>query len=306
MSSPPPSGEQHGIRFGDQVAVVTEVGATLRSYAVGDDEVVDGFGLDEPSSAGRGQVLAPWPNRLDGGRYAFEGREGRAPIDEPERGNAIHGLVRWLPWSVASTAEDAVSLTCVLHAQPAYPWRLELEIDYRLGAGGLQVGLRATNVSDRPAPFGLGFHPYVTLGVPVEEIILSMPASRRLVTDERGLPVGEEDVIGTGFDFRAARTIGAIKLDTCYADLLRDTDGRVRARVEAEARAVEVWAGEGFDYLQAYTGDTLEPTSRRRKAIALEPMTCPPDAFATGTDVIAIAPDATWSGAWGIAPRVGA
>ena len=97
-----------------------------------------------------------------------------------------------------------------------------------------------------------------------------------------------------------------MQLDTCYADLLRDTDGRFARAVEAEARAVEVWAGEGFGYLQAYTGDTLEPASRRRKAIALEPMTCPPNAFATGTDVIAIAPGATWSGAWGIAPRVGA
>lgn len=304
MTSPPPSGEQHEIRFDDQVAVVTEVGATLRSYTVGEAEVVDGFRIDEPSSAGRGQVLAPWPNRLDGGRYAFEGLEGRAPIDEPELGNAIHGLVRWLPWSMASMTEDAVSLACVLHAQPAYPWRFELGIDYRLGVDGLRVGIRATNGSDRVAPFGLGFHPYVTVGVPVDEVRLTMPAARRLVTDERALPVGEEDVAGSEFDFRPGRAIGATRLDTCYSGLRRDDDGRVRARVESEERAVEVWADEGFGYLQAYTGDTLEPASRRRQAIALEPMTCPPNALASGVDVIRLEPGASWSGTWGIAPGI--
>src|SRR5919198_2731580 len=105
-----PSGEQHEIRYGDHVAVVAEVGATLRAYAVAGADVVDGFAIDEISPAGRGQVLAPWPNRLDGGLYTFEGRVGHAAIDEPERGNAIHGLVRWLPWQVGSKAEDAVVL----------------------------------------------------------------------------------------------------------------------------------------------------------------------------------------------------
>lgn len=303
MGSPPPSGEQHEIRFGDQTAVVTEVGATLRTYTVGGLDVLDGFGLDERASAGRGQVLAPWPNRLDGGRYAFGGVEGRAAIDEPERGNAIHGLVRWIPWSIGSRNEDAVALTTVLHPQPAYPWRLELEVEYRLAADGFTVVARATNTSNEPAPFGVGFHPYLTVGTPVGATRLTLPASRRLVTDDRSLPVGEEEVAGTAFDFRSAREVGSTQLDTCFRGLTREADGRVRARVEAGDRVVELWADEAFGYLQTYTGDTLEPASRRRQAIAIEPMTCPPNAFATGTDLIALAPGATWSGRWGIAPR---
>ena len=127
--------------------MVTEVGATLRTYSMGGLDVLDGFGLDEQASAGRGQVLAPWPNRLDGGRYAFGGIEGRAAIDEPERGNAIHGLVRWLPWSAVSSAGDAVTLACLLDPQPAYPWRLELDLEYWLAADGLTVLASATNAS---------------------------------------------------------------------------------------------------------------------------------------------------------------
>ena len=302
MQPHPPSGDQHAIRHGDQVAVVTEVGATLRSFGAGGVDIVDGFGVGEPAPAGRGQVLAPWPNRLDGGRYAFGGREGSAAIDEPELGNAIHGLVRWLPWGLGSRTEEAVALNCVLHPQPAYPWRLELGLEYGLGPDGLTIRVRATNASAEPAPFGIGFHPYLTLGIPVDDVRLTIPASRRLVTDERALPVGEEDVAGSELDFADGRPIGKAHLDTCFAALARGSDGRSRTRVETidGVRAFEVWADDVFGYVQAYTGDTLEPASRRRQGVALEPMTCPPNAFASGVDVIRLEPNAAWSGAWGI------
>jgi aldose 1-epimerase len=301
----PPSGEQHEIRHGDQVVVVAEVGATLRTYSAEGLDVLDGFWVDEPSSAGRGQVLAPWPNRLDGGRYTFGGREGRAPIDEPELGNAIHGLVRWLPWLLASKYDEAVALECVLHPQPAYPWRLELGLEYRLTADGLEIVARAANASAEAAPFGIGFHPYVTMGTPVDDVRLTIPAARRLTTDDRALPVGQEDVAGTEFDFTVGRPVGATRLDTCFTGLAGGPDGRSRARLEStdDERGVEVWADEAFGYLQVYTGDTLEPVSRRRQAIAIEPMTCPPNAFASGIDVILLGPGASWSGAWGIALR---
>jgi aldose 1-epimerase len=301
----PPSGEQHEIRHGDQIVVVTEVGATLRAYSAGGVDVLDGFGVDEPSPAGRGQVLAPWPNRLDGGRYEFGGRPGEAAIDEPELGNAIHGLVRWLPWLLASKTDDYVALRCVLHPQPAYPWRLELGLEYWLLRDGLEVIAWAMNASDEAAPFGIGFHPYLTVGVPVDDVRLTIPASRRLTTDDRALPVGDEDVAGTEFDFGVGRSVGATRLDTCFTSLVRGADGRSRARLESAdgERGVEVWADEAFGYLRVYTGDTLEPASRRRQAVAIEPMTCPPNAFASGVDVIRLEPGASWSGTWGIAPR---
>jgi len=189
----PPSGEQHEISFGRHRAVATEVGATLRSYTFGDVHVLDGFAVGDRSSAGLGQVLAPWPNRLDAGRYSFEGREGRAALDEPAMGNAIHGLVRWLPWRTVSRAGNAVTLACVLNPQPGYPWRLDLRMEYRLGDDGLTVTASSKNVSDVPAPFGIGFHPYLTVGTPVVDVsLLTIPASRRLVTDERGLPTSDQ------------------------------------------------------------------------------------------------------------------
>ena len=288
------------------MAVVTEVGATLRSYSVAGADVVDGFAIDEIAPAGRGQVLAPWPNRLDGGRYAFDGVQGRAAIDEPDLGNAIHGLVRWLPWALGSKTETAVSVRCVLQPQPAYPWRLGLEIEYGLGPGGLAVTTKAMNSTEGPAPFGIGFHPYVTVGVRADEVSLVLPATRRLLTDDRALPVGEEDVDGTAFDFREARTLGRTQLDTCFTGVGRGGEGLWWVSVATADRTVKVWGDHGFGYIQAYTGDTLEPASRRRRAIAIEPMTCPPNAFATGRDVIVLGPGAGWSAAWGISATASA
>src|ERR1700730_6039521 len=69
-----PSGEQYEIFFGDQRAVITEVGATLREYWSGSRSVLEGFAVSEMCSGGRGQLLMPWPNRIREGSYEFIGR----------------------------------------------------------------------------------------------------------------------------------------------------------------------------------------------------------------------------------------
>jgi aldose 1-epimerase len=283
-------------------AVVTEVGATLRSFTVDGKDVVDGFPVEEMSSGGRGQILAPWPNRLEDGRFSRYGFDAQAALDEPARGNAIHGLVRWLPWKIIATEEPRVELGCVLHPQPGYPWRLGLRVLYELRDEGLTVTLTAKNASDGPAPFGVGFHPYVTLGGTIDDAVLTISATRRWSSDDRGLPTTDEPVEGTPYDFTSERTIGTTQLDTAFSDLTRDDDGRARVVVASRdgADRITVWAGRGFDYLMIYTGDTLEPVLRRRRGIAIEPMTCPPNAMRTGSGVIRLQPAGSWTGTWGI------
>jgi aldose 1-epimerase len=301
-----PSGEQHEIGHGRHHVVVSEVGATLRSYTVDGVSVIDGFGVTDMCSAGRGQVLAPWPNRLGDGRYSIDGRTGRAPWDEPERRNAIHGLVRWLPWQLRSRAQNVVVLGCTLFAQPAFPWRLELVLEYRLGRDGLVVTAGVTNADEVPAPFGLGFHPYVTLGSPsVDSVRLTLPGQRCLVTDDRGLPTGDTIVAGSELDFTSGRRIGATRLDTAFTDLTRTDDGLARVELEdtESGRGATVWMDERFGYVMAYTADTVEPAGRRRQAIAIEPMTCPPDALRSGTDLVRLEPGSSWRAIWGISPR---
>jgi aldose 1-epimerase len=299
----PPSGAQHEIFDGRRRAIVTEVGASLRAFTVDGTDVIDGYDIGERCSGGRGQVLAPWPNRLGDGRYSFQDQEAQAPLDEPQLSNAIHGLVRWLPWQLISRSDEVAALGCVLHPQPGYPWRLRLEVEYRLGDDGLTVTTEATNLAEETAPFGLGFHPYVTVGTPtIDEARLHLPGRRRLLTDQQALPTGDTAVVDSEFDFTADRLIGSLQLDTCYTELIRDPDGGARARLEhpGGGRLVTVWVDGAFGYLMAFTGDTVNPPQRRRTSVALEPMTCPPDAFRSGRDVILLQPGAPWRASWGI------
>jgi aldose 1-epimerase len=282
------------------------VGATLREYSVGDDAVIDGFGETDLSPSGRGQVLAPWPNRLGDGRYSIDGRNGKAALDEPERACAIHGLVRWLPWKLVSRAQNVAVLGCTLNPQPGYPWRLGLSVEYRLGKSGLRVSTRAQNLDQHPAPFGIGFHPYITVGTPlIDFATLKVPARRRLLTDERGLPTGETIVTGTEFDFTETRTVGATRMDTAFTDLVRDREGVTRVEIDDShgSRRITLWMEGDFRYVMVYTADDVEPGSRKRKAVAVEPMTCPPDALRSGVDLVRLEPGETWGAAWGITPR---
>jgi aldose 1-epimerase len=296
-----PSGVQHAIASGGSLAaVVTEVGATLRSFTVDDHEVIDGFDRDDLASGGRGQVLAPWPNRLEDGSYEFDGRHATAAWNEPERANAIHGLVRWLPWQLGAAADDAVELRCTLHPSPGYPWRLDLAVRYALVPGGLEVSCHATNRSASTAPFGVGFHPYVRAGgETIDAARLTVPASQRLVTDDRALPIGTEPVDGTPYDFRDGRDVAATVLDTGYTALDRDDLGRATVELLAERR-VRVWMDASFPFVMVFTGDTLQPAARRRQGIAIEPMSCAPNAFRSGDGLLALDAGATWSGSWGI------
>ena len=196
----------------------------------------------------------------------------------------------------------------VLHPQPAYPWRLELGVQYELTPTGLEVTLEAGNGSDVAAPFGAGFHPYLAAGSElVDEALLTIPAERWIATDGRGLPIGEHPVEESEMDFRAERQIGQAQLDTAFTDLTRDPDGRtvVILRNQRSGRSLSVWMEEGFRYVQVYTGDTLDPVERRRHGVAIEPMTCPANAFRTGTDVIRLEPGGSWRGRWGISVKEG-
>lgn len=296
-----PSGEQYLIRRGPVEARITEVGATLGSLTLDGRDVVDGCGLDERASDGRGQVLAPWPNRIAEGRYEYGGRAVQAPISEPGRNAAIHGLVRWLDWTLVEYDDPEVTLQCAVRPQPGYEWQLLLEVRYTLGPSGLTVTMTSTNTGTERAPFGAGCHPYLRLGDgPVDRLELNVPARQFLTDADAGSPF--QSVEGTEQDFMARRAIGASRLDTAYGDLVRDTSGRAAAtlRDPTNDESLALWVDESFRYLMVYTGDSVHDAVRRRAAVAVEPMTCPPQAFRTGIDVVELEPGESWSGAWGI------
>jgi aldose 1-epimerase len=292
-----PSGEQVELVYREQRAVVVAVGAGLRTYSVGERPILDGYGGDEVCPSGRGQLLVPWPNRIEDGRYDFGGRTHQLPLNEPERRNSIHGLVRWSHWSVADRAADRVVFEHLLYPQPGYPFALELRAEYSLSEEGLAVKIEATNAGSEAAPFGAGWHPYLAVASEVvDDVELRLPAATVLVADERSLPVRSAGVADEGLDFREARPIGQAKLDHCFTDLERDDDGRAAARVGTTT----LWVDETFSYLMVFTGDGLPDVERR--SVAVEPMTCAPNAFRSGEGLIRLEPGQAHVGRWGISP----
>ena len=300
----PPSGSQFVLQRAGQRAVVCEVGATLRSWRVDECQQLETVRAHERDDGYRGKVLAPWPNRIRDARYVFAGVEHRTAVTDPERGSALHGLVLWVNWRLRRRAADQVSLGYLLHPQPGYPFALDLEVEYRLVPDGLTVTLRATNVGADTAPFGAGCHPYLSVGgTRVDDALLTLSARARQPVDERLLPAGEPvGVDGTEYDFRRPRPVGQLALDTCFGDLERDADGLARVRLQSAdgGRSLTVWMDERFSHVHVYTADTLAEPARRRRGIAIEPMTCAPDAFNSGDGLLALVPGATFAGRWGL------
>jgi aldose 1-epimerase len=305
-----PSGRQLELTHAGSSVTITEVGGGLRDYRVAGGGVLDGYDVGSMASRGRGQLLLPWPNRIAGGRYSFAGVTQQLPINEVALGNASHGLTRWSAWELERVGPSAARASFILRAQSGYPFTIGFAVDYRLGDDGLAVTMAATNLGTQPAPVGLGAHPYLLVtgagGVPAraDDIRLTVPAATMLVTDERLIPVGAREVAGSPFDFRGARPVGDLVVDTCYTGLTRDQDGRARVRLAAPGGgSVTVWLDETWPYVQLFTGDTLG-ASQRRRSIAVEPLTCPANAFNSGDGLRVLDPGDTFGGSWGITPHV--
>jgi aldose 1-epimerase len=299
------SGEQYEFSGGGYRAVVTECGAGLRLLEYDGKPVVHGYPEDRHAFAGRGQLLLPWPNRVRDGQYTFDGQDLQLPITEVARGNASHGLTRWSPWTLEEQTRHSVSLVHRLMAQPGYPWTVDLHVLYDLSADGLTVTVTATNLSDRPAPYAQGAHPYLTVGDDgVDGWELTVPADTLLEVDERKIPTGARDVTDTDLDFRVARPLRGKSLDTAFTGLARDSAGvaEVRLHNPAADRTVAVWMDRAHRWTQVYTGADLAEDTRR--AVAVEPMTAPPNALATGEDLVVLAAAGTdgeeHSSSWGV------
>jgi aldose 1-epimerase len=159
------------------------------------------------------------------------------------------------------------------------------------------------NVGEEVCPYGSGAHPYLTVGAEtVDSAILRAPGRTVLQSDERGIPVSAESVEGTEYDFRRPRAIEATRLDHAFTDLERGEDGRARVELRdpKHPRGLTLWVDRTYPYLMLFTGDPLPDVARR--SLAVEPMTCPPNAFRTGEALVRLEPGKSFTSAWGIVP----
>ena len=297
----PPSGEQFEISAGDQRAVIVEVGGGVREYEVDGRPVLDPFPADRIRDGAHGAPLVPWPNRLADGRYTFDGDEYQVSLTEPEKGNAIHGFLLWRPWDAIQHDPNRVVIAARLYPLAGYPFSLQIEVAYELGPGGLRATTTAENVGDRACPYGFGQHPYLSPGRGlIDECTLQLAGRTRICTDaERQLPTGREPVGGTDFDFTEPRRLDATRIDFAFTDLTRDADGRAWTRLWGpDGGCAGLWVDKAFPFVETYTGDTLAP-DRVRRGLGTEPMTCAPNAFASGDGLIRLDPGESHTSVWG-------
>jgi aldose 1-epimerase len=301
-TGPPPVTGEHALTTTHGYhAVIDEIGATLRVLTHHGRDLVVPFPAGTVRPLYRGAVIAPWPNRIVDGRYTFAGHTHQLPLNEPDRGHALHGLVHWVRWAVIGAGPDHVRLEHHLVPQDGYPFPLHLVVHYTLTATGLETSLTARNTGDQPAPYGCCPHPYLVAGPGrVDDWTLHLPADLRLDTDDRLAPTDTTPVTGSGSDFRSARPVGATSIDHAFTGLHRGATGRASVTVHAPAgTGVRLSFGRWAPWVQIHTADRPEP-AWNRVGLAVEPMTCPPDAFNTGRDLTVLAPGATHTAEWTI------
>ncbi len=289
---------QSEIRSGGARAVVTTRGANLRAYEVDGMPYLETYGAGEDPPMGSGAVLVPWPNRVAGAVWAHGGQERHLEVTEPGRGNASHGLVRHEEWSVLDRQESSVTLSVTVDGRPGWPFRFQATMTYALDERGLAVTHGVRNLGDEPMPFGVGAHPYPRPGdADADDCELSLAATTHLPLDpERMVPTGPAEPVD-----RFAKPLRGVVLDDAFGGCEPGPDGLVRHSLRGAGGGVEVWAEPVFKWVQVYTPESF-PGKRNGRAVAIEPMTCPPDALNSGTDLLEVAPGASWSGSWGIAP----
>ena len=282
MSDRSASGREIVLQAGDYEARIVTVGAGLAGLRYRGYDLVVPHGVGECPPGYLGKVLMPWPNRVAGGSYSWEGTSYDLPVDEPTFGTSLHGFVAFQEWEIAEADASSVLLRTLIAARYSYPWTLAVSARYSLDANtGLTVELSATNIGEGTAPYGVGFHPYLAVdGVQVDDLELESPAAIIYEANASMIPVTAHDVASFGLDFRSPAIIGASRLDHAFAGL---PEGTWAVTLRDPASGVGVSLSSDARWLQVYSADYIG-----RVGVAVEPMSCPPNAFNSGTDVVAL------------------
>ncbi|WP_172582815.1 aldose 1-epimerase family protein [Subtercola boreus] len=300
-----PTGAQYVISgttsFGHAVVTVTEVAASLRSFTVDGLDIVQRYPLDEPPSRGAGIVMAPWPNRVDGGKWTYDGEEQQLDITDTEFTNASHGLLKNTAYRLVAHSETSITLGATIFAHPGYPFVVDSLVTYTLGDGGLDVRHTFTNLGTSRAPVAVGSHAYYRLeGVATGDLLLSCSADTVYENDSRKLPLHTRAVSGQ-FDLREGRRVADVELDDCFTDQTLVGGRYVTTLTAPDDRSVSVWGDQSFGHLVICTTDVFLDDSRRLvDAIAIEPQTSAVNALNNGIGLTWLQPGETWAASWGV------
>lgn len=270
-------------------------------------DIIYGYAGESDYDGGMGDILSPFPGRVDKGEYAYEGEKYKLCGFTENNGNPLHVFVRELEWEVEKSAENQITSSLEVNGNDfkdnGYPFSLKYQIIYTLLESGFRVKTVVKNIGDKAAPFGIGYHPYFSVTQMVDQAIWQFSAQSMVEFDRSLKPTGKLIPISeTRLDFRTPARVGERVIDNCFTDLTRDKEGIFTSRLSNEdgSKVIEIWQDQSYPYFQTYSADTIDKKNYR-KAMALEPQSC--CGFAINMPelgLINLEPNAEFKGEWGV------
>lgn len=247
-----------------------------------------------------GAKLFPFPNRINNGKYTWADKKYQLPINFPSQNHAIHGLVQEKQFRIVDkkTAKDEATVWVELNSDgniPGYPFKYKLNIIFSLSRfDGIICQTIAKNTDKVNIPIGDGWHPYFQTGTKINNLYLKLPADKVVKQNKKMIPTGKT----VSFDkFTRLAKIGNHTFDTCYK-IKQSDKNRVNIELYDPKQNLKliVWQETGknkYNYFQVYTPPL-------RNCIALEPMTCTPDAFNNKRGLVILKPKEKYSASFGV------
>lgn len=272
------SNSTYSLTNGDATAVINLVGSAVVGLRFGNHVVIPETDLGPKTYAGA--LLTPWPNRISKGRYQFEGSEYQLDTRDG-LGNALHGLVDDATAEIVETANGFLKLATRVESDPGYPASLLVETSFELTHSELVVSYFVTNTGSSNAPVGIGTHPYFPFS---ETTTVEINAEVAFVHGADMLPNAHVPASEIGLGKGISARVQDLSLDTQFTRTANPV-----ATLVSDGQALDIWS-DNADWLMVYTTNKFPWASGEGNAIAIEPQTCPADAFNTGEDLRVLGP----------------
>ncbi len=272
------------LKYKNQTLRINTRGGGIAEYYIKKDnrrdDIIYGYSDEKDYDGGMGDILSPFPGRVDRGRYSYQGGDYQLNGFAENKGNSLHAFVRELNWIVEKISDNQIASTVEVKEQDfsekGFPFSLEFNIIYEILDDGLSIKTDVKNIGDKTVPFGIGYHPYFKVATKVDDMIWQVPAKSVVEFDDSLKPTGKLiPVEESNLDFRTPARIGGRVIDNCFTDLIRDEKDIFTSKLSSEdgSKGIEIWQDSSYPYFQTYSSDTITPKNRRQ-AMALEPQSC--------------------------------
>lgn len=278
-------------KTGDYLRIDEKTGASLIELNLGGLSLIDLPGSSDHPLASNpyhpSALLTPWVNRVRNGNYSFKGKNYQLPINEPALGNAIHGLLARVPFTLVQKTESSVTLEHAYQgAEPNYPFPFTFQYTYTFAEeGGLEITFMAQNTGSMPMPFACGWHPYFSFpDTKAADLSIKFHPISRFLSDSQMIPLKEENLQGKSeFVFSQEKVDHVFRLEPREKHVTEFIDHKHQRSLFLTQSSVQ------FPFLVVFQPEGYH-------SVAIEPMTANTDAFNTGDGMIELAPSEAFSG----------